>query len=460
MEIRKKQIQIPLTFLHVWGLFAGFYAFTAGFLELDGRWAAAFCAVSLFLLIPIVTSWFLIRKTKALWQFLLAGIFLCAVTVLAAKGLCKSFSTQMAVVIEAAIAAGDGKNKFEHAITPEFLESLAGVLTAILSAVIFLIRGYVRIRKGQLKKEAQSLPTGAMPLADKEAWEIPTLLDAPSPVHFIWFIVQYVVGVLMKLPFYWHLMFYLLFADVFICFFCQYLDGMHEFIRDHQKIANLPVETMQKTGKLILKIAVLLLLLFVLPSALYGKDPVAEAIAGYEPEQIEKTAEPEIPEAEASQGMEQQDLSELLGDKEYKPMPKWLQNLFSVVLYLVMAAVGFAVLRAIYEGVKNAGKAFSEEEEDEVLFLKKGTDEKENLPWKREKKEGYLSPNMRIRRQYKKTIKKAGKYQPTGVETPAELEEKNGLSGQEEMARLHAGYEKARYSQEGCTKEEAEMLRR
>ena len=46
---------------------------------------------------------------------------------------------------------------------------------------------------------------------------------------------------------------------------------MHGFIRDHQKIANLPVETMQRTGKLILKIAVLLLVLFVLPSALYGK---------------------------------------------------------------------------------------------------------------------------------------------------------------------------------------------
>lgn len=77
---------------------------------------------------------------------------------------------------------------------------------------------------------------------------------------------------------------------------------------------------------------------------------------------------------------------------------------------------------------------------------------------RREKKEGYLSPNMRIRRQYKKTIKKAGKYQPTGAETPAELEERNELSG-DGMRRLHDGYEKARYSRGGCTKEEAEALR-
>ena len=105
-----------------------------------------------------------------------------------------------------------------------------------------------------------------------------------------------------------------------------------------------------------------------------------------------------------------------------------------------------------------SGDELSEDEEDEVLFLHQEKDERENLPWRREKKEGYLSPNMRIRRQYKKTITRAGKYRPAGVETPAELEEKNKLSG-DGIKRLHEGYEKARYSQEGCTKEEADALR-
>ena len=287
MEIKKTPVQIPLTWLHVWLLFAGIYGFAAGFLELTGREALYFCAISLLLLIPAAASWILIRKTKALWQFLLGGIVVCAVTYLAAKFFCSLFSVQAAAVIEAAAAANDGKNKFENGISPAFLESLSGVMTGLMAAVIFLIRGYVRIRKGQLKKAAQELPAGSMPLADMEAWEIPTLLDEPKPLHFLWFMIQYVIGVLMKMPFYWHLIYWFFFADVFLCFFCQYLDGMHGFIRDHQKIANLPVETMQRTGKLILKIAVLLLVLFVLPSALYGKDPIAEAIAGYEPKELE-----------------------------------------------------------------------------------------------------------------------------------------------------------------------------
>lgn len=81
-------------------------------------------------------------------------------------------------------------------------------MTGLMAAVIFLIRGYVRIRKGQLKKAAQELPAGSMPLADMEAWEIPTLLDEPKPLHFLWFMIQYVIGVLIKMPFYWHLIYW------------------------------------------------------------------------------------------------------------------------------------------------------------------------------------------------------------------------------------------------------------
>lgn len=227
MEIKKTPVQIPLTWLHVWLLFAGIYGFAAGFLELTGREALYFCAISLLLLIPAAASWILIRKTKALWQFLLGGIAVCAVTYLAAKFFCSLFSVQAAAVIEAAVAANDGKNKFENGISPAFLESLSGVMTGLMAAVIFLIRGYVRIRKGQLKKAAQELPAGSMPLADMEVWEIPTLLDEPKPLHFLWFMIQYVIGVLMKMPFYWHLIYWFFFADVFLCFFCQYLDGMH-----------------------------------------------------------------------------------------------------------------------------------------------------------------------------------------------------------------------------------------
>ena len=84
MEIKKTPVQIPLTCFmsgfirrHLW--------LCRRFLELTGREALYFCAISLLLLIPAAASWILIRKTKALWQFLLGGIAVCAVTYLAAK---------------------------------------------------------------------------------------------------------------------------------------------------------------------------------------------------------------------------------------------------------------------------------------------------------------------------------------------------------------------------------------
>ena len=43
MEIKKTPVQIPLTWLHVWLLFAGIYGFAAGFLALTGREASKSC---------------------------------------------------------------------------------------------------------------------------------------------------------------------------------------------------------------------------------------------------------------------------------------------------------------------------------------------------------------------------------------------------------------------------------
>ena len=140
--------------------------------------------------------------------------------------------------------------------------------------------------------------------------------------------IQYVIGVLDENAVLLASDLLVFFADVFPCFFCQYLDGMHGFIRDHQKIANLPVETMQRTGKLDPENCSTLLVLFVLPSAPLRKAiRLREAIAGYEPKELESDLTIETPEAEAQQGMEQADLSDMLGTKSTKPMPQWIQNL-------------------------------------------------------------------------------------------------------------------------------------
>lgn len=59
------------------------------------------------------------------------------------------------------------------------------------------------------------------------------------------------------------------------------------------------------------------------------------------------------------------------------------------------------------------------------------------------------SEAARIRRQYKRTIRKHRKELPAPSETPTELEKNAGLSDDEEMTALHGRYEEVRYNRLG-----------
>ncbi len=73
-----------------------------------------------------------------------------------------------------------------------------------------------------------------------------------------------------------------------------------------------------------------------------------------------------------------------------------------------------------------------------------------------------LSYNGRIRRMYKKLILKKlpTKHKPLSPLTPAEIENHVGLGDVETDKLLHDYYEKARYSESGCNKQDYEMLKK
>ena len=71
-------------------------------------------------------------------------------------------------------------------------------------------------------------------------------------------------------------------------------------------------------------------------------------------------------------------------------------------------------------------------------------------------------PNAYIRKKYKKTIQKGSKSNsdiPTSY-TPTELEHYANLDETNETTTLHNLYEKARYSKQGCTKEDAALIKK
>lgn len=417
--------------LHGLLLFWCFYPLAAQVLRVNGPEQKAFLFSGILLLIPILLSWYAVMKLKYLILYILTGL-------LGSAGY---------GVINGFLGSALGINVY-----------LTSGFSFLCSLLIFLIRGYGRIKKGQVQKMLKELPSADLTRVDYSQLEVPVFLDTPSPLQWIYFGLHYLLGAFLKLSFYWHMIFYLFLIDVFLCFIYQFMGSFYEFLQEHSHSANLPVKTMEKVVKIIFGIACILLLAFTLPSLLYGKEPLS-TLTFEEKEAPEEEwlpePEPVVPTGEA------EDWRELLaGDEEPKEPPKWLVFLSQVVFYLICVSVIAAVLVAIYRACRNAGKFFAAETEDEIRFLEKGfSDEQEHLkkrklPWLRE-----TSVNLRIRKIYKRQLRRALKDRPEGSETPFELENMAGFSEGESREFLHNCYEKARYSAEGCTAEEAGRLK-
>lgn len=447
MKISKKGWMVPLSWLHAYFLFAGIYPIIAVFIGCDEENTVRFTMLSALLFLPIIFSWCLFRFTHALWQYAILSLLFVGVM------------GRLGYLASGKLHICEGVKALPNGLNAGIVAGIAMFVTALFSVLVFVIRGFVRIRAGRIKKEFSEMPGGNIPKLDQEVFDIPALLDMPNPRQWILFAVIYFIGIFLKKPLVWRFAFLLLFPEIFLCLIFQYTERHRDFITTHQKIADLPVQAMQKIGRITLGIAVLLLLALTIPSVIYGRDPLAEAVERFELKKVEGTFE--MPEQTYTPGGGQQmDMSELMEDGEYKPMPKWLQNLLDFAAYLMVGAVAAALLRVIYHACKNAGQSFAVNSEDEILFLdKEDRDVKTRLTGTKGR-EGARSPNMRIRRQYRKTIRKAGKNRPRGVETPFELETAAGIREKDGAELLHVYYEKARYSEEGCTKEEAEEVKK
>ena len=122
-----------------------------------------------------------------------------------------------------------------------------------------------------------------------------------------------------------------------------------------------------------------------------------------------------------------------------------------------MVAAGVLTAALIAYGIYSASRSFRRtvSEKNDVIESTAGGGEALSA----RKKSGKLklldfSPNAFIRRKYMKTIKKAKKSAPDEWLAPEEIESFAGV----ENKTLHHVYEKARYSREGCTAEDKNLL--
>lgn len=418
----KSRALILLSWIHDILLFEGIYVFAIAIWKLRGQEAIIFLLNGIFMIVPVALSYIVVCRCRNLWIFL-------------------AFSLIMAWAA--------------HWVS-------GNIITSWLTVFVILFRFYVKMKQGEIRRKMREMPNAAGAQEPKETWEVPTLLDAPRVPYCLILAALYLgllpygrLGLL-------HLMSGLLAADFCVCLAYCYLENLEGFVKKNIRVANLPAGTMKKIGNAILLAGITGLILFMLPAAIYHKEPLAGlrlpslSMDGQVIEFYEENTEPDYL------------MEELLRIKSKdKEPPEWLLMFSDLLYFVTLIGIIFVVIKIILMAIRKAMESFSDDTDDEIVFLDRedsGMTEKRSL-WKSGKRDRFRSPEKKIRRSYKKLIRRSLKEKPYGNETPMELEQKAGLSNlaspkkdSTDMRLIHELYEKARYGKEACTTEEARQF--
>jgi hypothetical protein len=146
-------------------------------------------------------------------------------------------------------------------------------------------------------------------------------------------------------------------------------------------------------------------------------------------------------EASVDMGSQLELLMEQGGEPE---KPSWILNaLFWIIGAICVAVVIYGIIQVIKQIFKDFRNTLDENGDiiEEIKDDESGSKEDELYI----KGKHLDSEAMRIRRRYKKTIKKHRKEIPAPYEAPDEIERNAGLADSDEMKQLHGEYENVRY---------------
>lgn len=267
----------------------------------------------------------------------------------------------------------------------------------------------------------------------------------PSFGYSAVFVVYYVIGVLFDgrslcdIAFY-SCIFYLLLTTIY-----HFFSQTKRYISLNHEVKNVPVSRLFGIGGAMLASLGLLLFLAIIPSAFAGKNRYYTDLRDMEIEtpKEEENWETGIPQVQTN-GMSMEEQLELMGVEEEK-MPEWVDALFKGIVYFLMFCAVMMCVKEIFRKLSQFQESFQENED----VIENITEEKEKITSIFSKiRQEPETQREKIRRLYRKTIRKSQKERPCGHETPQELERAAGLAEDEQMKALHIRYEEARYSDE------------
>jgi len=306
------------------------------------------------------------------------------------------------------------------------------ICTVLIAAGAFATRMY-KIRRKEARENQDN------------TWkEDGFILDKPGKGFSLIFVVIYISGLFCTCPPICNLALYSTLVYLLLASAHKYIDELEEYLKLNEnmyQVRNIPYKRIYGIGKLFIIGYLVLLFLTVVPAfltaddrryieiqhVLFQREIEAEDIYVQPPVNI--TSEPMLSEMRAESTIFQEILHTL-------------NTLLYIISVITCVVILFAAIAAIRKELARFAKS-SEEENDVVESLEPVNEAKqiimEKRMWKRTEED-------KIRRLYRKFIRKHRKELPAAYETPTEIELAAGVTGTEEGKVMHEKYEQVRYA--------------
>ncbi|MCM1048381.1 MAG: hypothetical protein NC433_08145 [Clostridiales bacterium] len=305
---------------------------------------------------------------------------------------------------------------------------------SVETVVIALKRMSGRLKESIRRKESD-------PLAAKEV----EFLDTPTLSLMWYFVVVYVLGLFCKSKALCDMAFYSAIVYFFLALVFTYFCKTRSYLEINKRIKGIPTRRLFGVGFVMLLFFSLMIIIGILPSVFLAKHRqyinIENPFEGIElePEEYPQQMEPR------KASPEEKMIMEMLYDEPLPEPSKFLNALFWVVAGICVLVLVYGIIRLIRQAFKDF-RDIQDENGDIIEEL----EIEEKIDREGMRKKGFHridSETERIKRRYRKTIRKHRKDRPAPHESPAEIEECAGLKDDEEMHELHKDYEKVRYGE-------------
>ena len=317
----------------------------------------------------------------------------------------------------------------------------------ILSVAIMLIRIPSRLQK-----------TDDYEIVDENVIESGGLFDSPSAGFLGYFVLLFFIALLLKRNDLQTILYWITFAWLTDFLIYTNLKSLNRYLYSRRNIANLPGKQIISTNRALMIAFSILALVVMLVVPLLPLDHIVYSIGiairdflrwifshfSSEEQTVVETAAESL----ATSGQ---------------------SAMFAAILFVVSAGalvgIGYTILMLVHRFYKPSAvtgdiQEFINEETESTFLQDSEKKERDSLF------SMLFNPNTTIRKKFKKQIqqgshlnKKAGNSIPVSL-TPLELEQYAKLPDDERTHLLHALYEKARYSKEGCTKDDVASFKK